>query len=129
VVKTYTKAGIENGYFATEEDAEIFDHELTWALLHQVFSFNSPVWFNVGTSAPQQVSACLPYDSLVNTPAGLVPIGKLVEEDAVGAKVYDAHGVTKIVATMSNGRPDARGDHEHRANRVDGCLRHPNRVR
>jgi ribonucleoside-diphosphate reductase alpha chain len=27
-------------------------------LLHQYFSFNSPVWFNVGTSAPQQVSAC-----------------------------------------------------------------------
>ena len=27
-------------------------------LLHQVFSFNSPVWFNVGTTAPQQVSAC-----------------------------------------------------------------------
>ena len=27
-------------------------------LLHQVFSFNSPVWFNVGTPAPQQVSAC-----------------------------------------------------------------------
>ena len=57
VVKTYTKAGIENGYFATDTDAEIFEHELTWALLHQVFSFNSPVWFNVGTSAPQQVSA------------------------------------------------------------------------
>src|SRR3712207_2560597 len=27
-------------------------------LLHQVFSFNSPVWFNVGTASPQQVSAC-----------------------------------------------------------------------
>ena len=27
-------------------------------LLNQVFSFNSPVWFNVGTSSPQQVSAC-----------------------------------------------------------------------
>ena len=27
-------------------------------LMHQVFSFNSPVWFNVGTNAPQQVSAC-----------------------------------------------------------------------
>ena len=27
-------------------------------LLHQVFSFNSPVWFNVGTTSPQQVSAC-----------------------------------------------------------------------
>ena len=36
----------------------IFEHELTWMLLHQVFSFNSPVWFNVGTSSPQQVSAC-----------------------------------------------------------------------
>ena len=31
---------------------------MTWMLLHQVFSFNSPVWFNVGTSSPQQVSAC-----------------------------------------------------------------------
>ncbi len=58
VVKTYTAAGIEHGYFAGDADAEIFEHELTWALLHQVFSFNSPVWFNVGTSAPQQVSAC-----------------------------------------------------------------------
>lgn len=26
--------------------------------MHQVFSFNSPVWFNVGTPQPQQVSAC-----------------------------------------------------------------------
>ena len=58
VVLTYTKAGKEHGYFATGEDAEVFEHELTWMLLHQVFSFNSPVWFNVGTSAPQQVSAC-----------------------------------------------------------------------
>ncbi|WP_028849026.1 vitamin B12-dependent ribonucleotide reductase [Thermocrispum municipale] len=58
VVKTYTKAGIEHGYFHSESDAEIFEHELTWMLLHQVFSFNSPVWFNVGTSSKQQVSAC-----------------------------------------------------------------------
>ncbi|MFM8522945.1 MAG: vitamin B12-dependent ribonucleotide reductase [Actinomycetota bacterium] len=58
VVLTYTKAGKEQGYFATPEDAEIFEHELTYMLLHQVFSFNSPVWFNVGTTAPQQVSAC-----------------------------------------------------------------------
>jgi len=58
VVLTYTKAGRDNGYFATPKDAEIFEHELTWMLLHQVFSFNSPVWFNVGTASPQQVSAC-----------------------------------------------------------------------
>ena len=58
VVLTYTKAGKEHGYFRTDADAEIFEHELTYMLLHQVFSFNSPVWFNVGTTAPQQVSAC-----------------------------------------------------------------------
>jgi len=58
VVLTYVKAGKDHGYFAAPEDAELFEHELTWALLHQVFSFNSPVWFNVGTTSPQQVSAC-----------------------------------------------------------------------
>ncbi|WP_431966178.1 vitamin B12-dependent ribonucleotide reductase [Actinacidiphila sp. bgisy160] len=58
VVTTYRKAGEDHGYFASPADAEIFEHELTWALLHQVFSFNSPVWFNVGTAQPQQVSAC-----------------------------------------------------------------------
>jgi len=58
VVLTYVKGGVDNGYFASAEDATLFEHELTWALLHQVFAFNSPVWFNVGTSSPQQVSAC-----------------------------------------------------------------------
>ncbi len=58
VVDVYTRTGIENGYFASDEDAEIFDHELKHALINQVFSFNSPVWFNVGTASPQQVSAC-----------------------------------------------------------------------
>lgn len=58
VVLTYTKAGRDFGYFQTETEAEIFEHELTYMLLHQVFAFNSPVWFNVGTSSPQQVSAC-----------------------------------------------------------------------
>ena len=58
VVLTYTKAGKENGYFATDADAEIFEHELTHMLLHQIFAYNSPVWFNVGTTSPQQVSAC-----------------------------------------------------------------------
>ena len=42
VVLTYVKAGREHGYFATEDDAIVFEHELTYMLLHQVFSFNSP---------------------------------------------------------------------------------------
>ena len=58
VVLTYTKAGKAGGYFGSDSDAKVFEEELTYMLLHQVFSFNSPVWFNVGTSAPQQVSAC-----------------------------------------------------------------------
>ena len=103
VVGTYGTAGREHGYFATEQDAEIFEHELNHALFHQVFSFNSPVWFNVGTTSPQQVSACQPYDAPVSTPAGPVPIGSLVSSNAVGAKVYDAHGTTRIVATKANG--------------------------
>src|SRR5438067_4091638 len=104
VVLTYRKAGEEHGYFATPADAEVFEHELTYMLLHQVFSFNSPVWFNVGTPSPQQVSACQPYDALVSTPSGLVPIGALVDRAAVGEKVFDAHGVTRIVAVKANGR-------------------------
>ncbi|QIG41536.1 vitamin B12-dependent ribonucleotide reductase [Nocardioides anomalus] len=58
VVKTYRKGGEDHDYFATPADAEVFEHELTWLLVHQYFSFNSPVWFNVGTQSPQQVSAC-----------------------------------------------------------------------
>ncbi len=58
VVLTYVTAGKRNGYFATDDDAMVFEHELTHALVHQIFSFNSPVWFNVGTASPQQVSAC-----------------------------------------------------------------------
>jgi len=58
VVKTYRKAGDGFGYFLDTKSAEVFEHELTWMLLHQYFSFNSPVWFNVGTASKQQVSAC-----------------------------------------------------------------------
>ncbi|HJE57860.1 MAG TPA: vitamin B12-dependent ribonucleotide reductase, partial [Nocardiopsis listeri] len=58
VVGVYTETGLQSGYFASDEDAEIFDHELKYALANQYFSFNSPVWFNVGTTSAQQVSAC-----------------------------------------------------------------------
>src|SRR5215469_6863784 len=97
VVGTYVAAGREHGYFATDKDAEIFEHELKHALIHQTFSFNSPVWFNVGTSSPQQVSACQPYDAPVSTPDGPVAIGALVEGKALGTKVHDALGTTRIV--------------------------------
>ena len=69
VVLTYVRAGQENGYFTGPEDAQIFEHEMTYTLLHQIFSFNSPVWFNVGTASPHQVSACflLAVDDSMNS--------------------------------------------------------------
>ena len=74
-------------------------------LVHQRAAFNSPVWFNIGVKGvPQQGSACQPYGALVSTPEGLVPIGKLVEDGAVGTKVFDAHGITRVVAVKHNGR-------------------------
>ena len=124
VVGVYVAAGIKHGYFATARDAEIFDHELKHALIHQVFSFNSPVWFNVGTASPQQVSACQPYDALISTPGGLVPIGQLVEEDAVGSKVYDAGGVTRIVATKANGVKDVLRLHTKAGHTLDVTADH-----
>ena len=51
-----------------------------------------------------QCSACQPYHALVSTPEGMVPIGELVEGDQVGREVYDADGVTRIVAVKANGR-------------------------
>jgi len=62
VAGTIATWGAERGYFATAEDAEIFEHELTHILLHQMAAFNSPVWFNVGWhpvgSPKMQASAC-----------------------------------------------------------------------
>ncbi|MGA1979233.1 MAG: vitamin B12-dependent ribonucleotide reductase [Sedimentisphaerales bacterium] len=48
VCKTIADRGRKDGYFATNEDAEIFYNELTWLCVNQYGSFNSPVWFNVG---------------------------------------------------------------------------------
>jgi ribonucleoside-diphosphate reductase alpha chain len=49
VAHTIRQAGEEFGYyFASSEDAENFEAELTHLLIHQKGAFNSPVWFNCG---------------------------------------------------------------------------------
>jgi ribonucleoside-diphosphate reductase alpha chain len=58
VAGTITGWGRAGGYFASEEDAAAFNHELTHILLHQLAAFNSPVWFNVGFEESPQCSAC-----------------------------------------------------------------------
>ncbi len=103
VAGTIADWGRARGYFASVEDGDAFQDELTYVLLHQMAAFNSPVWFNVGFEESPQCSACMPFDALISTPEGMVPIGELVERDLVGHEVYDASGVTRVVATQANG--------------------------
>ncbi len=104
VAGTIAGWGRERGYFASEQDGDAFEAELTHILLHQLAAFNSPVWFNVGFEESPQCSACQPYHALVSTPRGMVPIGELVEGEHVGHEVYDANGTTRVIATKANGR-------------------------
>src|SRR5947207_9158273 len=48
LARTLRTAGEQGGYFATAADAEAFEHELAYMLVHQIGAFNSPVWFNCG---------------------------------------------------------------------------------
>lgn len=133
IAETIRKAGEELGnYFATAEDAQNFEDELKFFLIHQYGAFNSPVWFNCGlyhsyniegqggnwawnpqsnaieltANAYQhpQCSACQPYDALISTPEGLMSIGDIVTQNRIGMKVYDENETTEVVAVKNNGR-------------------------
>ena len=59
VTATIRRWGEKDGYFADVAEADTFEAELAWLLLHQYCAFNSPVWFNIGVAdVPQQASAC-----------------------------------------------------------------------
>src|SRR4051794_2112595 len=58
VAGTIAGWGREGAYFSSEDDAQAFEDELTYILLHQIAAFNSPVWFNVGFEEHPQCSAC-----------------------------------------------------------------------
>ncbi|MEX0592005.1 MAG: hypothetical protein WD152_00900, partial [Nitriliruptoraceae bacterium] len=58
VADTITGWGIDGGYFADEDAADVFNAELKHLLVHQKAAFNSPVWFNVGVEEKPQCSAC-----------------------------------------------------------------------
>ena len=58
VAGTIADWGRERGYFATVEDGDAFEAELTYILLNQLAAFNWPVWFNVGFEEQPQCSAC-----------------------------------------------------------------------
>src|SRR5256714_5448764 len=58
VAGTIAEWGRGGGYFASAEDGDAFEAELTSIHLHQKAAFNSPVWFNVGFEETPQCSAC-----------------------------------------------------------------------
>ena len=63
VVGAITAWGKRDGYFADDEETDCFAQELRYLLAHQMLSFNSPVWFNIGVpGVAQQASACFILD-------------------------------------------------------------------
>lgn len=58
VADTISNWGLKDGYFKSFLDHENFKNDLKFLLVNQYFSFNSPVWFNVGTKEHPQCSAC-----------------------------------------------------------------------
>jgi ribonucleoside-diphosphate reductase alpha chain len=75
VVLSAGRWGREGGYFATEQDAAIFEDELTHILVNQMASFNSPVWFNCGIEERPQVSACF-INSVEDTMPSILGLAK-----------------------------------------------------
>ena len=58
VADTIAGWGRSGGYFRGAAEAEAFEQELRFLLIHQYAAFNSPVWFNVGIETKPQCSAC-----------------------------------------------------------------------
>ncbi len=76
VVDTLCRWGDQSGYFAGSTARSAFRDELTWILLHQRASFNSPVWFNLGVKdTPQQASACF-INSVEDTMESIMELAK-----------------------------------------------------
>ena len=75
VADTITAWGLKDGYFATAEDADTYRAELRHLLVEQKMSFNSPVWFNVGSELHPQCSACF-INSVDDTMESILTLAK-----------------------------------------------------
>jgi ribonucleoside-diphosphate reductase alpha chain len=75
VVDTMTRWGVDGKYFGSTEDAITFRDELTFLLLNQYASFNSPVWFNCGIEKKPQCSACF-INSVEDTMESILNLAK-----------------------------------------------------
>lgn len=104
VTEKISEWGRELGYFSDEREAKIFEDELTHIVLHQKGAFNSPVWFNVGTIDPPQVSACF----ILSVEDDMVSILDWVKTEGLVFKSGSGSGVSlsslrSKVETLSGG--------------------------
>ncbi len=76
VTDTIARWGVAQGYFASPEDGEAFHDELTYLILYQMASFNSPVWFNCGIEEKPQCSACF-INSVQDSMASILELAKI----------------------------------------------------
>src|SRR3954471_9941219 len=75
VADTITNWGRKDGFFANDESARVFNAELKHLLVEQKMAFNSPVWFNVGSEAEPQCSACF-INSVDDTMESILGLAK-----------------------------------------------------
>ena len=91
----------QSGHFTKKGEAEIFGEELTYLLVTQRASFNSPVWFNIGVrGVPQQSSACF----ILSVEDSLNSILNWVQEEGIIFKGGSGAGVN-----LSNIRSSKEG--------------------
>ncbi len=76
VVNTITNWGLKDKVFLNEKEAKIFKDELTFLLINQYTSFNSPVWFNCGIEEKPQSSACF-INSVEDTMESILELAKI----------------------------------------------------
>ncbi len=141
VAGTISDWGREGGYFASDEDADAFEAELTSILLNQKAAFNSPVWFNVGFEERPQCSACFilsvedNMDSILawNTKEGKIFRGgsgsginlsnirgsmeQLAKGGTASGPVSFMRGADSWAGTIKSRRQDAAGGEDGRARR------------
>ncbi|MFQ5526697.1 MAG: vitamin B12-dependent ribonucleotide reductase [Thermoanaerobaculia bacterium] len=103
VVDTIETWGKSDAYFASEADAEIFGAELRHILLHQMASFNSPVWFNVGIEDEPQCSACF-INSVEDTLASILDLAK-----TEGMLFKHGSGTGSNLSTLRSCRENLKG--------------------
>ncbi len=66
----------DQNYFNSPKDAQIFEEELTYALLHQYGAFNSPVWFNLGIEGRKQAASACFISGVEDTLDGIIDFQK-----------------------------------------------------